>query len=136
MSGWTRIGITALDLAYFVVAITVLVYAIRALSPTLRPYAGHFRNGISEPVSDASGGVVLFRDALKYSRDGYQQAWRNLTDEQLSAELAGLFHMLAGRAHQKHDSLRHLYGGLVVLLVLGAAMFLLAGLFAVFDQPA
>jgi cation transporter-like permease len=72
---------------------------------------------------------------LKYSREGYQQAWRNLPAEQLSAELASLFHMLAGRAHRKHDSLRHLYGGLVVLLALGATMFLLAGLFTLLGQP-
>lgn len=72
---------------------------------------------------------------LKYSRDGYQQAWRDLTDEQLSAELAGMSHMLAGRAHRKYESLRLLYAGLSILLALGTVIFLVAGLFAVINQP-
>ncbi len=136
--GWARSGTTVLEVAYAVVAVTVLVFAIRSLRPSLRPWAAHFRIGAAEPVSSADDpprGVVLFRDVLKYSRDGYQQAWRDLTDEQLSAELAGMSHMLAGRAHRKYESLRLLYAGLSILLALGTVIFLVAGLFAVINQP-
>lgn len=135
MSGWARPGAIALGIIYAVGAVAFLVFAIRALHPSLRPWEAHFRTGSPEPVlptGHAPDGVVLFRDVLKYTSLGYQQAWRNLTDEQLSAELAGLQYILAGRAHRKHENLRRLYGGLGILLALGAAMFLVAGLFTIF----
>jgi hypothetical protein len=138
MSGWARSGTTVLDITYAVVAVAVLVFAIRALHPSLHPWEVHFRAASTEPVwpaGDAPDGVVLFRDVLKYSSQGYRQAWRNLTDEQLSGELASLAYLLAGRAHRKHENLRRLYGGLGILLALGAAMFLVAGLFTVFNPP-
>ena len=138
MAGWAVAGATVLDITYAVVAVAVLVFAIRALHPNLRPWEAHFRAGATEPVPLAGGapdGVVRFRHVLKYSHDGYQQAWRDLTDEQLSAELASLSYLLAARAHLKHESLRRLYVGLGILLALGAAMFLVAGLFTAFSQP-
>ena len=135
MSGFARVGNTALDVTYAVVAVAVLVFAIRALHPSFHAWEAHFRAGSNEPVSPAgrADGVVLFRDVLKYSIDGYQQAWRNLTDEQLSAELASLSYILTWHANRKNENLRRLYGGLGILLVLGAAMFLVAGLFSVFN---
>jgi len=135
MSGWARSGTTVLDIVYAVGAVAFLVFAIRALHPSLHPWEAHFRASSPKPVlptGQALDGVVLFRDVLKYSSQGYWQAWRNLTDEQLSAELAGLQYILTGRAHRKHENLRRLYAGLGILLALGAAMFLAAGLFTVF----
>lgn len=35
--GWARSGTTVLEVAYAVVAVTVLVFAIRSLRPSLRP---------------------------------------------------------------------------------------------------
>jgi len=136
MSGWARIGNTALDITYAVVAVAVLVFAIRALHPSFRTWEAHFRAGSDESVSPAGhapDGVVLFRDVLKYSIDGYQHAWRSLTDEQLSAELASLSYILTGRADRKNENIRRLYRGLGILLALGAAMFLAAGLFTMFS---
>jgi hypothetical protein len=136
MSGFARAGNTALDVTYAVVAVAVLVFAIRALHPSFHAWEAHFRASSNEPVSSAGhapDGVVLFRDVMKYSIDGYRQAWRSLSDEQLSAELASLSYILTWHANGKNENLRRLYGGLGILLALGAAMFLVAGLFTVFS---
>ena len=108
---------------YVVVALYFMLQAVDALRP------GHFRPRLGswpKERSDYPKGVRYFEDVIARDAEAYWRAWREVTMEQLSAELAVQVHSLCVKNNVKRIALRRLYAGLRVMTLL------LVGLVAVF----
>ena len=130
----TRNDITALlrpetrpvAIALFAVYVAVALYFMLQAVDALRP--GHFRPRLgtwSKERSDYPKGVRYFEDVIARDAEGYWQAWREVTMEQLSAELAVQVHSLCIKNNVKRLALRRLYGGLRFMTLLLAALVVL-----------
>ena len=119
----TRPVAIALFTVYVVVALYFMLQAVEALRPgRFRPRLGAW----PRERSDYPKGVRYFEDVISRDAEGYWQAWREVTMEQLSAELAVQVHSLCIKNNAKRIALRRLYTGLRLMT------FLLAALVAVF----
>lgn len=107
---------------YAAVALYFTLQAVQALKP------GHFRPRLgswSKDRSDYPKGVRYFEDVIARDAENYWQAWREVTMEQLNAELAVQVHSLCLKNNAKRVALRRLYEGLRVMTLLVAAIVLL-----------
>lgn len=119
----TRPVAIGLFIAYAAVAIYFMLQAVEALRP------GHFRPRLGtwpKDRADYPKGVRYFEDVITRDAEAYWQAWREVTIDQLNAELAVQVHSLCIKNNLKRIALRKLYGGLRVMTLL------LAGLIAIF----
>ena len=76
-------------------------------------------------------GVYFFLqavEALRYDLDSYQRAWREVSFDQLNAELARQGHRIAGVNEEKFAALGRLYGGLRVLALMFGGLVVMVGL--------
>lgn len=119
----TRPLAVAVFLIYTIVALYYTLQAVDALRP------GHFRPRLGawpKDRFDYPKGVRYFEDVIKHDAESYWQAWREVTMEQLNAELAVQVHSLCVKNNVKRIALRRLYSGLRLMTLL------LAGLVALF----
>ena len=119
----TRPLAISLFLIYVVVALYYTLQAVDALRP------GHFRPRLGSWPKDRPDypkGVRYFEDVIARDAEGYWQAWREVTMEQLNAELAVQVHSLCIKNNVKRVALRRLYSGLRLMTLL------LAGIVALF----
>jgi len=119
----TRPIAISLFMIYVIVALYYTLQAVDALRP------GHFRPRLgswSKDRADYPKGVRYFEDVIARDAEGYWQAWREVTMEQLNAELAVQVHSLCIKNNYKRLALRRLYNGLRLMTLL------LAGIVALF----
>jgi len=119
----TRPIAIGLFIAYAAVAIYFMLQAVDALRP------GHFRPRLGTwPANrpDYPKGIRYFEDVITRDAEAYWQAWREVTIDQLNAELAVQVHSLCIKNNLKRIALGRLYGGLRLMTLL------LAGLMALF----
>jgi hypothetical protein len=119
----TRPVAISLFMIYVIVALYYTLQAVDALRP------GHFRPRLGSWAKDREDypkGVRYFEDVIARNAEGYWQAWREVTMEQLNAELAVQVHSLCIKNNVKRIALRRLYNGLRFMTLL------LAGIVALF----
>jgi hypothetical protein len=119
-------GVTAV---YALFAIAFLLQAIDALRPNqYRPRMGEWR--ADRP--DYPRGIRYFEDVVQRDTEAHWQAWRNVSLDQLNAELAVQLHSLCLKNHTRKIALRGLYRSLRNMTVVFSAILLLFAIFSVF----
>ena len=114
---------------YALFAIAFLLQAIDALRPVqYRPRMGEWR----ADRSDYPRGIRYFEDVVQRDTDAHWQAWRNVSLEQLNAELAVQLHSLCLKNQARKVALRKLYRSLRNMTVVFSAILLLFAIFSVF----
>ena len=114
---------------YALFAIAFLVEAIDALRPTqYRPKFGAW----SPDRADFPRGVRYYEDVVLRDTDAHWQAWRNISVEQLNAELAVQLHSLCLKNNARKLALRVLYRHLRNMTIVFSAILLLFAVFSVF----
>ena len=114
---------------YALFAIAFMLEAITALRPNqYRPRMGEWR--ADRP--DYPRGIRYFEDVVQRDTDAHWQAWRNVSIEQLNAELAVQLHSLCLKNHTRKIALRGLYRHLRHMTVVFSAILLLFAIFSVF----
>ena len=73
-------------------------------------------------------GLLHWEGALMHDVAEYQGAWSEVRMDQLNSEAVLVAHMLARMIHEKYRANRRLYGGLAVLIVLGAVLLTILGM--------
>ena len=81
---------------------------------------------------DYPRGIRYFEDVVQRDTDAHWQAWRNVSIEQLNAELAVQLHSLCLKNHTRKIALRGLYRHLRHMTVVFSAILLLFAIFSVF----
>jgi hypothetical protein len=107
---------------YAAVALYFMLHAVKALRP------GHFRPRLGSWPKDRADypmGVRYFEDVIARDAESYWQAWREVTMEQLNAELAVQVHSLCQKNNVKRLALRRLYEGLRIMTLLLTALVIL-----------
>lgn len=119
-------GVTAL---YALFAIAFMLQAIDALRPNhYKPRMGEWR--ADRP--DYPRGIRYFEDVVQRDLEAHWHAWRNVSIEQLNAELAVQLHSLCRKNHTRKIAMRGLYRSLRNMTVVFSAILLLFALFSVF----
>ena len=119
-------GVTAV---YALFAIAFLLQAIDALRPNqYRPRMGEWR--ADRP--DFPRGIRYFEDVVLRDTEAHWHAWRNVSVDQLNAELAVQLHSLCLKNHSRKIALRGLYRSLRNMTVVFSAILLLFAIFSVF----
>ena len=119
-------GITAV---YALFAIAFMLQAIDALRPNhYKPRLGEWR--ADRP--DYPRGIRYFEDVVQRDLEAHWHAWRNVSVEQLNAELAVQLHSLCRKNHTRKVALRGLYRSLRNMTVVFSAILLLFAIFSVF----
>ena len=114
---------------YALFAIAFLLQAIDALRPAqYRPRMGEWR----ADRSDYPRGIRYFEDVVQRDTDAHWHAWRNVSVEQLNAELAVQLHSLCLKNQARKVALRGLYRSLRNMTVVFSAILLLFAIFSVF----
>lgn len=111
---------------YALFAIVFLLQAIDALRPK------HFRPKFEtwpEARPDRPRGVRYYEDVVLRDSAAHWQAWRDVTVEQLNAELAVQLHSLCLKNNVRKIALRRLYHSLRVMTIVFSAILLLFGIF-------
>ena len=116
LRGWLGLYL----LTYALVGVYFFLQAVEALRPRgPRPSPG---------VALAARGLRDPGEALRYDLDSYQRAWREVSFDQLNAELARQGHRIAGVNEEKFAALGRLYGGLRVLALMFGGLVVMVGL--------
>ena len=111
---------------YALFAIAFLLQAIDALRPThYRPRMGEWR----ADRNDYPRGVRYFEDVVQRDTEAHWEAWRQVSLEQLNAELAVQLHSLCLKNNARKMALRRLYHSLRVMTIVFSAILLLFGIF-------
>jgi hypothetical protein len=76
-------------------------------------------------------GLLHWEGALMHDVAEYETAWSEVRMDQLNREAVLIAHMLAGMIHEKYRANRRLYGGIAVLIVLGAVLLTILGMISV-----
>jgi hypothetical protein len=119
-------GVIAL---YALFAIAFMLQAIDTLRPShYRPRIGDWQ--ANRP--DYPRGVRYFEDVVLRDTDSHWQAWREVSLQQLNAELAVQLHSLCLKNNARRIALRGLYRSLRNMTVVFSAIMLLFVLFSVF----
>jgi hypothetical protein len=72
-------------------------------------------------------GILHWEGALMHDVGEYGTAWSEVRMGQLNREAVLIAHMLARMVNEKYRANRRLYGGLAVLIVLGAVLLTILG---------
>lgn len=119
-------GVTAV---YALFAIAFMLQAIDALRPNhYKPRMGGWR--ADRP--DYPRGIRYFEDVVERDLEAHWHAWRNVSVEQLNAELAVQLHSLCRKNHTRKVAMRGLYRSLRNMTVVFSAILLLFAIFSVF----
>ena len=111
---------------YGLFAIVFLLQAIDALRPKhFRPQFGKW----DDERPDHPRGVRYYEDVVLRDTESHWQAWRQVTVQQLNAELAVQLHSLCLKNHARKLALRRLYHSLRVMTIVFSAILLLFGIF-------
>jgi hypothetical protein len=111
---------------YALFAIVFLLQAIDALRPKqFRPQFGQW----SDDRADHPRGVRYFEDVVQRGTEAHWRAWREVTVQQLNAELAVQLHTLCLKNNARKTALRRLYSSLRVMTIVFSAILLLFGIF-------
>lgn len=116
-------GVIAL---YALFAIVFLLQAIDTLKP------GHYMPNYSrwpETREDHPKGLRYFEDVVLRDTESHWQAWKDVSLQQLNAELAAQLHSLCRKNQARKLALRKLYRSLRIMTIVFSAILLL---FAVF----
>ena len=116
LRGWLGLYL----LTYALVGVYFFLQAVDALRP----------RGL-RPSPDLARGAMGLRDpaeARRYDLESYQRAWREVSFDQLNAELARQSHGIAGVNQEKFAALGRLYGGLRVLALMFGGLVVMVGL--------
>jgi len=103
-----------------------LLQAIDALRPK------HFRPKFGKWVDerpDHPRGVRYYEDVVLRDTEAHWQAWREVSVQQLNAELAVQLHSLCLKNDARKMALRRLYHSLRVMTIVFSAILLLFGIF-------
>jgi hypothetical protein len=76
-------------------------------------------------------GLLHWEGALRHDVAEYETAWSEVRMDQLNREAVLIAHMLARMIHEKYRANLRLYGGLAVLIVLGAVLLTILGVISV-----
>lgn len=114
---------------YALFAIAFLLQAIEALRPT--HYRPHLETW-SKQRTDFPWGVRYFEDVVQRDTEAHWQAWRNISLEQLNAELAVQLHSLCLKNQSRKMALRGLFRSLRNMTIVFSAILLLFVIFSVF----
>ena len=76
-------------------------------------------------------GLLHWEGAVRHEVAEYETAWSEVRMDQLNREAVFIAHMLARMIHEKYRANCRLYGGLVVLIVLGAVLLTILGVMSV-----
>jgi hypothetical protein len=118
-------GVIAL---YALFAIGFLLQAIDALRPT------HFRpqfDAWPQDRADFPIGVRYYEDVVARNAAAHWQAWRDISLQQLNAELAVQMHSVCLKNQARKVALRRLYGSLRNMAIVFSAILLLFAIFSV-----
>lgn len=113
---------------YALYAIAFLLQAIDALKPM------HFRPNFhtwAKERGDFPLGVRYYEDVIERDTEANWQAWRQVSVQQLNAELAVQFHSLCLKNHARKTALRRLYRSLRMMALAFSAIVLLFVIFTV-----
>ncbi len=114
---------------YALFAIAFLVEAIDALRPNqYRPQFGAW----TQERADFPRGVRYYEDVVQRDVEAHWQAWRDITLQELNAELAVQLHSLCLKNHARKIALRTLYRHLRNMTIVFSAILLLFAIFSVF----
>ncbi len=114
---------------YALFAIAFLVEAIDALRPNqYRPRFGSW----SPDRADFPRGVRYYEDVVLRDAEAHWQAWRDVSVQQLNAELAVQLHSLCLKNNARKIALRRLYRHLRNMTIVFSAILLLFAVFSVF----
>jgi hypothetical protein len=111
---------------YALYAIAFLLQAIHALRPA------HFRPRFDDwdrTREDFPAGVRYYEDVILRDTSAHWKAWREVTVEQLNAELAVQFHSLCRKNEARKMALRRLYRSLRMMALAFSAIVLLFVIF-------
>ena len=114
---------------YALFAIAFLLQAIDALKPN------HFRprfDNWSPDRADFPRGVRYYEDVVQRDTESHWHTWRNISVQQLNAELAVQLHSLCLKNQARKIALRGLYRSLRNMTVVFSAILLLFAVFSVF----
>lgn len=114
---------------YALFAIAFLLQAIETLSPA------HFRpkfNNWPKDRADYPRGVRYYEDVVERDTDSHWRAWRDVTVQQLNAELAVQLHSLCLKNQSRKIAMRRLYRSLRVMTIVFSAILLLFAVFTLF----
>lgn len=111
-------------------ALFAIVFLLQAID-TLRPASHYHPNYARWPQTreDHPVGIRYFEDVVLRDTEGHWHAWRNLTLQQLNAELAVQLHSLCLKNQARKLALRKLFRSLRIMTIVFSAIVLL---FAVF----
>lgn len=119
-------GVIAL---YALFAIAFLLQAIDALRPQqFRPQFDHW----PKDRDDFPRGVRYYEDVVKRDTTTHWNAWREISVQQLNAELAVQLHSLCRKNQARKLALRGLYQSLRYMAIVFSAILLLFAIFSVF----
>jgi hypothetical protein len=113
---------------YALFAIVFLLQAIDALKPT------HYRPNFDrwpESRPDHPVGVRYYEDVVARDTEANWQAWKDVTVQQLNAELAVQLHSLCLKNQARKVALRRLYRSLRIMTIVFSAILLLFVVFTI-----
>jgi hypothetical protein len=114
-----EIGVIAL---YGLFAIVFLLQAIDTLRPMhYKPNYSHW----PDSREDYPRGLRYFEDVVMRDTEAHWQAWKNVSLEQLNAELAAQLHSLCLKNDVRKKALRKLYSSLRIMTIVFSAILLL-----------
>lgn len=108
--------------AYALVAVVFLFQAIEAFRPG-RQFRPDLKDWPSER-NDFPAGVRYFEDVVQRGTRAHWAAWRDVTLDQLNAELAVQVHSLSLKNLARKVAMQRLYGSLRILTLMFAAILL------------
>jgi hypothetical protein len=76
-------------------------------------------------------GLLHWEGALMHDLAEYETGWRDVRMDQLNREAVHIAHLLARMINEKYRANRRLYGGLTVLIVVGAVLLAILGVISV-----
>ena len=114
---------------YVLFAIGFLLQAVDALRPThYRPQFDRW----SKDRDDFPGGIRYYEDVILRDTEAHWNAWRNISLQQLNAELAVQLHSLSLKNQARKIALRGLYRSLRNMAIVFSAILLLFAIFTLF----
>jgi len=126
----TQLVLRILGGLYLLVALWILFYAIRSLSPRLGPQElARLAEQTDTHRTSAEDHILLMSlrpvGAAASTLAGFHEGWRGLTGEELSRELSEAILISKHMMERKYAVLNRLYPALAVMLVLAAVLVLI-----------
>jgi hypothetical protein len=114
LPGGAEVWVIAVGLAYAAASVLFMLAVIDCLRP--RSLEGK--------------GLLHWEGALRHDLGEYETAWRDVRMDQLNREAVHIAHLLARMIDEKYRANRRLYRWLMVLIVLGAVVLGILGVYA------